>query len=59
MFAVIAVVLFVIGFIINAADVATSAVFSPTSFLLAGLAFLATHLTGAGPEFSMPRRRRR
>jgi hypothetical protein len=58
MLAIIATVLFVIGFIINAANVATSAVFSPLSFLLVGLACLAFHLTGAGPAFSMPGRRR-
>ena len=45
MLAAIAVVLFVIGFIINAANVATPALFSPISFLLAGLVCLAIHLT--------------
>lgn len=58
MLALIAVVLFVIGFIINAANVATSAVFAWQSFLLVGLACLAFHMTGAGPAWSMPRRRR-
>jgi hypothetical protein len=58
MLAAVAVVLFVIGFIVNAANVATPALFSPTSFLLAGLVCLAIHLTGAAPAWSMPRRRR-
>lgn len=58
MLALIATVLFVIAFIINAADIATSAVFSPLSFAFVGLACLAFHLTGAGPAWSMPRRRR-
>jgi hypothetical protein len=52
MLALIAAVLFAIGFIINAAGVATDAVFSPLSFLLVGLALLAFHLTGAGPAWS-------
>jgi hypothetical protein len=59
MLAAIAVVLFVIGFVINAANVAAPALFSPTSFLLAGLACLAVHLTGAAPAWSTPRRWRR
>jgi hypothetical protein len=59
MLAAIAVVLFVIAFVINAANVATPALFSPTSFLLAGLACLAVHLTGAAPAWSTPRRWRR
>jgi|HubBroStandDraft_5_1064220.scaffolds.fasta_scaffold318296_2 hypothetical protein len=58
MLAVIATVLFIIAFIINAANIATSAIFSPLSFVIAGLACLAFHLTGAGPAWSMPRRRR-
>jgi hypothetical protein len=58
MLAAIAVVLFVIGFIINAANVATPALFSPISFLLAGLVCLAIHLTGAAPAWSTPRWRR-
>jgi hypothetical protein len=58
MLAIVAAVLFVIAFIINAAAVATSAVFSPTSFLLAGLVCLALRMAGIGPEWSKPRRRR-
>lgn len=59
MLAAIAAILFVIGFIINAANVATSAVFSWPSFLLVGLACLAFHLTGAGPALPAFRTRRR
>jgi hypothetical protein len=59
MLAVIAAILFALGFIINAAAVATSAVFSPTSFLLAGLACLALQLAGVGSGWSIPRGRRR
>ncbi len=59
MLAVIAAVLFVIAFIINAAAVATSAVFSPVSFVIAGLVCLALRVAGLGPEWSVPRGRRR
>ena len=58
MLAAIAVLLFVIGFVVNAANLVTPALFSPMSFLLAGLICLAVHLTGAAPAWSMPRRRR-
>jgi hypothetical protein len=58
MFAAIAVVLFAIGFVVNAANVATPALFSPMSFLLAGLVCLALHLMGVGPKWSTPRWRR-
>jgi hypothetical protein len=44
----VAVILFVIGFIIHAATITTSALFSPMSFLLVGLACLALHLSGVG-----------
>jgi hypothetical protein len=59
MLAIVAAVLFAIAFIINAATVTTSAVFSSGSFLFAGLVCLALHLAGVGPEWSVPRRRRR
>jgi uncharacterized membrane protein len=58
MLAAIAVVLFVLGFLVNAVSVATPALFSPMSFLLAGLVCLAIHLTGAAPKWSTPRWRR-
>jgi hypothetical protein len=50
--AIIAAILFAIVLVIYAAAVATSAVFSPTGLLLAGLALLALHLAGAGPAVS-------
>ena len=45
-----AAVLFIIAFLINATSTATSAVFSPMSLLLAGLACLALHLAGVGTK---------
>ena len=59
MLALIAAVLFAIAFIINAAGMATDAVFAPYSLMLAGLALLAFHLTGSGPAMPAYRRRRR
>jgi hypothetical protein len=55
----VAAVLFIIAFLINATSTTTSAVFSPTSLLLAGLAFLALHLAGVGTKWSVPKRRAR
>ena len=59
MLAIIAAVLFVIAFLLNATSTATSAVFAPTSLLLVGLACLALHLAGIGTGWKMPSRRRR
>jgi drug/metabolite transporter (DMT)-like permease len=59
MLALIAAVLFAIAFIINAAGIATDAVFAPFSLLLAGLALLAFHLTGNGPAMPSYKRSRR
>jgi hypothetical protein len=59
MLALIAAVLFAIAFIINAAGIATDAVFSPLSLMLVGLALLALHLTGQGPALPAFRSRRR
>jgi hypothetical protein len=53
----VAVVLFIIAFLINATNTATSAVFSATSLMLLGLACLALHLSGVGTGWG-PRRRR-
>ena len=58
MLAIIAAVLFAIAFIINAASIATSAVFSPESLMLVGLALVALHLAGIGTNVSYSRRRR-
>src|ERR1039457_5060575 len=49
MLAIVAAILFAIAFILNAAGEATSAVFDPTSLLLAGLVCLALPLAGCGP----------
>jgi hypothetical protein len=59
MFALIAAVLFAIAFVITAAGVATSAVFSPLSLTFVGLALLAFHFTGRGPALPASSRRRR
>jgi hypothetical protein len=59
MLAIIAAVLFVIAFLLNATSTATSAVFAPTSLLLVGLACLALHLAGVGTGWKLPSRRRR
>jgi hypothetical protein len=59
MLAIIAAIIFAIAFLINATSTTTSAVFSPTSLLLAGLACLALHQAGIGSAWSVPRRRRR
>jgi len=48
MLALVAAVRFAIGLIIHAASIATDVVFSPTSFLFAGLVCLALHLNGIG-----------
>jgi hypothetical protein len=59
MLAIAAAVIFAIAFVLNATSTATSAVFSPTSLLLAGLACLALHQAGVGTGWSLRRRRRR
>jgi hypothetical protein len=48
MLAIVAAVLFAIGLIIHAASINTDVVFSPLSFLLAGLVCLALHEAGVG-----------
>jgi len=58
MFAIIAAVLFAIAFIINAANIATDAVFAPLSLAFVGLALLALHLAGFGPADTFGRKRR-
>ncbi len=59
MFAIIAAVLFAIAFIITAAGIATSAVFSALALTFVGLALLAFDFTGRGPAMPEYRRRRR
>jgi hypothetical protein len=58
MLAIIAAILFVIAFLLHATGTGTSAVFSPYSLMLAGLALLAMHLAGWGTGWSYPGRRR-
>jgi hypothetical protein len=55
----VAAILFIIAFLLNATSTSTSAVFSPTSLMLAGLACLALHLAGVGTGWSVPKRGRR
>lgn len=59
MLAAIAAILFAIAFLLNAAGISTDAVFAPFSLMLVGLALLAFHLTGRGPELPAYRTRRR
>jgi hypothetical protein len=63
MLAIIAAVLFVIAFILNAARVGDSPVLTPLSLMLLGLACLALHLAGWGANTNWRtgwgRRRRR
>jgi hypothetical protein len=59
MLAIAAAIIFAIAFLLNATSTATSAVFSPTSLLLVGLACLALHQAGVGTGWSLPRSRRR
>jgi drug/metabolite transporter (DMT)-like permease len=62
MLALIAAILFAIAFVLNAAGISTDPVFAPLSLAFVGLALLAFHLTGRGPElrdYSSYRRRRR
>jgi hypothetical protein len=56
MLAIIAAVLFVIAFLLNATSTATSAVFAPMSLLLVGLACLALHVAGIGTGWKVPSR---
>jgi hypothetical protein len=53
---IIAAILFMIAFLLYAAAVAASPVFTPTSLALAGLACLALHLSGVGTGWNWRRR---
>jgi hypothetical protein len=59
MLAIAGAVLFVIAFIINAADITANEIFMPTSLMLLGLALLALHVAGIGSGWSAGRGRRR
>jgi len=58
MLGIIAAIIFVIAFLLNATSTATNAVFAPSSLLLVGLACLALHLAGVGTGWKVPSRRR-
>jgi hypothetical protein len=59
MLAIAAAIIFVIAFLLNATSTASSAVFSPMSLLLVGLACLALHVAGVGSGWQVPKRWRR
>jgi hypothetical protein len=48
MLAILAVIIFVIAFIIRVTATATNAVFAPASLVILGLICLALHLAGLG-----------
>ncbi|MFE4860462.1 hypothetical protein [Streptomyces sp. NPDC056670] len=56
MLAIGAAVLFVIAFLINAADISTNHVFTSTNVMLIGLALLALHVAGIGSGWAGRRR---
>ena len=58
MLAIIAAVIFAIAFLIEVTSTSTSAVFSPVSLMLVGLACLALHVAGIGTGWAISRRRR-
>lgn len=48
MLAFVAGAFFVIAFIIRVTETSTETIFSPTSLMFVGLAFLAVHMAGVG-----------
>jgi hypothetical protein len=58
MLAIIAAVIFAVAFLLEVTSTATSAVFSPISLMLVGLACLALHVAGIGTGWAVSRRRR-
>ncbi|GHH51639.1 hypothetical protein ACQPZG_10575 [Streptomyces sp. CA-294286] len=58
MLAIVGAVLFVIAFIINAADISAHEIFMPTSLMLLGLALVALHVGGIGSGWGGGRTRR-
>lgn len=59
MLAFVATALFFIAFIIRVTETSTQLVFSATSLMLLGLAFLAAHSAGVGSGWSTRRSGRR
>lgn len=59
MLAFVAAALFVIAFVLRVTETSTELIFSPTSLMLAGLAFLALHSAGMGSGWSARGSRRR
>ncbi|MFI5805324.1 hypothetical protein [Streptomyces sp. NPDC051561] len=59
MLAIVGAALFIIAFIINAAEITANRIFMPTSLMLLGLAFLALHVAGIGSNWNASRGRRR
>ncbi|WAU81758.1 hypothetical protein O1Q96_19425 [Streptomyces sp. Qhu-G9] len=58
MLSIAAAVLFLIAFLINAADIATNDIFTSTNVMLIGLALLALHVAGVGSGWGSRSRRR-
>ncbi|MEU4659917.1 hypothetical protein AB0G32_39345 [Streptomyces sp. NPDC023723] len=58
MLAIVAAVLFLIAFLINAADISTNDIFTSVNFMLVGLALLALHVAGIGSGWAARGRRR-
>ncbi|MFD5448322.1 hypothetical protein ACWDTR_30605 [Streptomyces sp. NPDC003470] len=58
MLAIIAAVLFLIAWLINAAEISTNDVFTSTNVMLIGLALLALHVAGIGSGLAARGRRR-
>ncbi|WP_217169210.1 hypothetical protein [Streptomyces sp. AC512_CC834] len=56
--AIIAAVLFLIAWLINAAEVSTNDIFTSTNVMLVGLALLALHVAGVGSGWATRGRRR-
>ncbi|WP_262056946.1 hypothetical protein [Streptomyces sp. STR69] len=55
MLAFVAAAFFAIAFIIRVTETSTDVIFSPTSLMLVGLAFLAAHSAGVGAGWSTRR----
>lgn len=55
MLAFVAAAFFAIAFIIRVTETSTDVIFSPTSLMLVGLAFLAAHSAGVGSAWSTRR----